>query len=120
MKLYRIQIVKVLIIVVWCTTFLHMTFFMATIVAFKLEGNRALVENTKKLIGNSTFEEERDGHESGGERGSAKVVDIIGNNFFHTINEGRTITVLIKFLMDSGGPRSGHGQHFSPPPDLLA
>lgn len=97
-----------------------MTFFMATIVAFKLEGNRALVENTKKLIGNSTFEEERDGAESGNEGRSAKVVDIIDSNFFHTINEGRSITVLIKYLMDSGGPLSGHGQHFSPPPDLLA
>ncbi len=120
MKLYRIQVMKVLIIVVWCATFLHMTFFMATIAAFNLEGNRALVENTKKLLGNSTFEEERDGSEAGAERSSVKIVDIIGNNFFHSINDDRSLTVLIKFLMDAGGPRSGHCQHFSPPPDQLA
>lgn len=118
MKVYRLPVVRCLFIFVWCVTLLHMTFFMASVAALKLEGNRALIENAKKLLSCSSFEEETDSSEGGESRYSMKEINFIGNNLLHTLNENRCLTILIKFLDEGDGPRSGFLETFSPPPDF--
>lgn len=118
MKVYRLRFVKILFITVWCTTLLHMTFFMAEVSLFGLEKNKVLIENAKKLLACISVEEEPDAHSGSGEsRSIVKALDFLDNNLLHSLNENRSVTSLFKFLSDEGGICSGHIERFSPPPD---
>lgn len=121
MGFYRVRFIRILFITVWCTALLHMTFFMAEITALNLDKNKALMENAKKLLACSSFEEETDSSSESGEgRSSAKGIDFISMNFFHSLNDNRQNSILFKYLRDEGGTHRGHSEKFSPPPDSRA
>lgn len=119
MKFFHFNLVKCLFIFVWCLTLLHMTFFMASVYAFKLNDNKALMENVKKLLAQNAFEEETDSGEPDS-RSTVKIVDLLMNHFHQSIHENREISLRIKNLLMIGGIRSGYFETFSPPPDAIS
>ena len=95
-----------------------MIFFMAEVAIFKLEKNKALVENAKKLLACISVEEEPDAHgESNEGRSVAKALDFLDDDFLHNLNENRSVTTRYKFLVHEERIRSGHIETYSPPPD---
>lgn len=119
MKVYRLRFVRILFITVWCTTLLHMIFFMAEVAIFKLEKNKALVENTKKLLACISVEEEPDAHgESHENRSAGKALDFVDDDFLHSLNDNRSVSTLFKILAHEKRIRSGYIETYSPPPDF--
>jgi hypothetical protein len=117
MKFFRYNIVKSAFIFVWCTTLLHMTFFMAEVEVLKLTENRALIENAIKLLASTSFEEESDSSESHETRGAFKEVEFFANNLLHAIQENKIRINQLKNFVHIGGTLTGHFDTFSPPPD---
>jgi hypothetical protein len=119
MRLFRNSFVRRTFITIWCLTLFHMTFFMAGAIAFNLTGNRALMENARKLLAVTAAEEETDSHESTERTGSAKM-DLIVNNLLHNLRDSLAVQILFKNHTMVGGIQHGHTEKFSPPPDQIS